>query len=541
MASSLDFGQLKVARRTRSGTSAPQGADGLSAALAEALAAMDAAAWEASASGPFTPVHDYAPATPPAGDCYRATWGYNAAARTERAALGMVVYSFAIPASASGSLPSCVVFDVCGDRYVAANYGAGDTPPPTGVSAAILATGSATPPAPSAFDAATGTAVATGLCIPEDRAKAPNNRAGVTESVTLVPAAASGATHIHILLRMEDYSEHRGAWIEGGAMLVAASFAATWDSDGVTGDGPDTVALLEPAEGGGSPVMLSPPRLFRTYSLLASPDTVRGAIAAAYEPFAGADGAEEKWHASFADGNAGGAGWNIFPAGHTAGDDGFPLYTFWGEDGPDYRPPSQDSSALERPCSAGVYGSIHYRFAPALDHVGRTVAAVSFSGAITAPATVIWRICVWYAAEIGLFARVPGHHAIGTDRYGTPLADYGRIPRDIAVSSPVVRALWLGESGEATLAVFQDFETDDDGQTVTRRLERSQPLRLVARRDIAGGTSAGFAVPLDSRLTLGRAAFVVVTMAPVAYTGTGGEDVLATSGGPGAMSLVLED
>lgn len=235
----LKRNQLDIRRWTLTGASDAQGADGIGYAVAQAYSRMVASGWTRADGDPFTPVHDYVYPEPQRGDAFRQTWGYDAAARTERAAAGAVCYSVRIPASADHALPS-VAASVVGDRYVDSicTGAAGETP--TGVILCAIASASATPPAWADILAATASSGA--LCTPADLDKAPNNRAGVTASATLSPASVSGAEWIHIVLRMGDYAEHRGAWVEGGAMLDLDSLALTWSGE-VAPDGGTSVVL----------------------------------------------------------------------------------------------------------------------------------------------------------------------------------------------------------------------------------------------------------------------------------------------------------
>ncbi|MBQ9727629.1 MAG: hypothetical protein IJV65_09020 [Kiritimatiellae bacterium] len=213
------FSNLSATRRVVVGTSSTgQGLDGVSELTRTAYESMLAQSWTVSTDAPAIPVHDYDRALP-SGDAWKACYGYDASARTERGACGAVVYSFAIPADALTGEPcniTALSLRVIGDRYLDA-----------GVDVHAVLSASAEPPAVAALVARTPDAT---VCATGDQEEAPNQRHGVTATVELAPAAAATA-YIHIALLLHDYLTTRGAWIEGGAMLADGSVAVTFSRD----------------------------------------------------------------------------------------------------------------------------------------------------------------------------------------------------------------------------------------------------------------------------------------------------------------------
>lgn len=208
------FSDLVPIRRVAVGTSATaQGLDGVPELTITAKKALLASSWEVSTDAPAMPVHDYDRGVP-AGDAWKACYGYDAAARTERGACGAVVYSFALPSSsvAVASISASII----GDRYLDA-----------GVNVYAILSSSAAPPTPAEIYARTPDA--SGLCATGDQTATPNNREAVTATFTATPGTA--AAYLHLALMLTDYEGARGAWIEGGAMLSAGAATITFASE----------------------------------------------------------------------------------------------------------------------------------------------------------------------------------------------------------------------------------------------------------------------------------------------------------------------
>lgn len=230
--------QLSPVRRVAVGVSATaQGADGVGELTRTAYAALLATAWTDSDAASSVPVHDYAQALP-AGDAWKACYGYDAAARTQRAACGAVCYSYAVPADALTGEPCNIVSVgalVTGDRYLEA-----------GVDCHVVLSAAATPPTVATLAARTPDAT---LCATGSQTEPPNKRVGVTAELVVEPGAAATA-YIHVALLLHDYTTARGAWIEGGAMLAVDPAAGDGGptievefSRSVTEDGPREVAF----------------------------------------------------------------------------------------------------------------------------------------------------------------------------------------------------------------------------------------------------------------------------------------------------------
>lgn len=223
--------RLKLfARHVLEGASASsQGADAVQELVITAYNAMADAAWTRDDSPPTMPVHEYDRARPH-GDAYNATWGYEAETRSERSCCGAVCYTYKIPADAIDqtthgpcSLQSVAV-RIRGDRYL--NSGAivaamqSDDPEPPAWAAVLAAVTSSDPVCATSdqLDPETGEPLP------------PNQRAGETADVSIA-FSATPLGYVHVVLRCADYLEHRGAWIEGGALVVNSAASAQFSRD----------------------------------------------------------------------------------------------------------------------------------------------------------------------------------------------------------------------------------------------------------------------------------------------------------------------
>ena len=230
--------RLALVRRVAVGIcDAPQGADGVGELTRTAYANLLAAPWTESEDAPSVPVHDYDRALP-AGDAFKAVFGYDGKARTEQGSAGAVCYSYKVPADAltgEACNVSRVSVRVIGDRYL-----------DQGAVLRVYVSPSATPPPVSAFlSLAVSSDPICATCGQTDASGetlAPNKRTGDAVDVSLDLDAPAGA-YVHVGLFLADYIGHRGAWIEGGAMLSPATLAVAFsrtvadDTDGGTPSG----------------------------------------------------------------------------------------------------------------------------------------------------------------------------------------------------------------------------------------------------------------------------------------------------------------
>lgn len=218
---------LPVTRWTVTGISRPQPLAGTADRAREAYEAMCAAKWVRSDDAADLPAHDFVAVSPVAGDAYRQTWGYDAAARTQRSATGAVCYSVKIPSDA-------LTGEVCSVVSVAAAL-TGDRWLDGGAIVSAILSATATPPAFSDFLATSATTEA--MLVPTPTVKpegAPANwrnlRADASGTLALDVDAASDAW-LHICLRVADYLYVYGAWHDGGAMLDPSTIAVTFSRD----------------------------------------------------------------------------------------------------------------------------------------------------------------------------------------------------------------------------------------------------------------------------------------------------------------------
>ena len=223
---------LELVRRTATGVCAsPQGIDGVPELARTAYEALLAAEWAESEEAPSMPVHDF-DRPQPSGDAYKAVFGYESAARTERASCGAVCYSYAVPADALSGEPcdvEAVSVRVIGDRYLAQGAvlrvvcPADPAPPPV---AAFLSLGTASDP----LCATAGQTDAKGDPIP------PNKRTGLRVDASVeLPEGTAAPAYVHVGLFLADYLTARGAGIEGGAMVAPATLSVRF-SRAVEGD-----------------------------------------------------------------------------------------------------------------------------------------------------------------------------------------------------------------------------------------------------------------------------------------------------------------
>lgn len=227
------FANLVPIRRVAVGDcSGPMGS-GFDALARSAYAALLRADWTQSAEPPFLPVHDNgqtANKTIPHGDAWKCSYGYDAAARTERSACGAVCYTFALPSDATAGTPaniSTVSLSLTGDRYLDA-----------GVDLYLVPSESPTPPAIP--DLLALTPVGTYCATSDQSPTPPNERHGVTEAVAATPGVAA-QPYLHVALLLHDYTTNRGAWIEGGAMLEGAAATIGFSREVATPSGSERI------------------------------------------------------------------------------------------------------------------------------------------------------------------------------------------------------------------------------------------------------------------------------------------------------------
>lgn len=234
---------LPVKRWTVTGISRPQPLAGTVDRAREAYEAMRAADWAETDGGPAIPAHDYDADAPAPGDAYRQTWGYDAAARTERSATGAVCYSVKVPSDALTG-EACSVVSVAaalvGDRWLDG-----------GAIVSAIVSASAAPPPFSDFLAAPATTEAMLAPTPADKPEgAPANwrnlRADATGTLALDVDAASDAW-LHICLRVADYLFVYGSWHDGGVMLNPESISVSFSRD-VAADDTSVIARWTPPE-----------------------------------------------------------------------------------------------------------------------------------------------------------------------------------------------------------------------------------------------------------------------------------------------------
>ena len=227
------YTDLVPVRRVAVGDCAGPLGSGFDTLARTAYAALLRSDWTQSADPPFLPVHDNgqtANKTIPHGDAWKCTYGYDAAARTERSACGAVCYTFALPADATSGTAANIVsvaLSITGDRYL-----------DQGVDLYLVPSDSRKPPAIPDLLALTPAGT---YCATSSQTEPPNQRHGVTAAVVVEPGVAA-QPYLHAALLLHDYTTNRGAWIEGGAMLDSPALSITF-SRNVAADAPKTGTL----------------------------------------------------------------------------------------------------------------------------------------------------------------------------------------------------------------------------------------------------------------------------------------------------------
>lgn len=290
-----------VARWMVSGESdGPQGADGVGQLAATAYAAMCASPWEYDHDAAEIPVHEF-DRPRPRGQTYKAVWGYDADARTQRSCCGAACYTYRIPADAldDGNADGVanllsVQMQVAVDRYCDA-----------GVQVFAIVSDEITPPSvtAAAAGASAGATVwfaTSGQADAEGNPLAPNKRDGEAGDASFAfgePEAPGRFLHVYLL--MADYLGVRGAWIEGGAIFASESAGVEFSrevevtaDDSVVGvTGLSVGRVKSAATVGGSSVsntvagaLAKVPRLsvWQNWSLTADRDTLGSAADASF-------------------------------------------------------------------------------------------------------------------------------------------------------------------------------------------------------------------------------------------------------------------
>ena len=226
-----------IARRHVTGLcNGPQGADGVDVLAREAYLSMLSAEWAEDTRAPIMPVHEF-DRDPPAGQAYKAVWGYDASARTERSSCGAECYTYKVPVDAfareadadagtdavEAAAIESVSLRLAGDRYL--DRGAlvwielSSSPLPSPLAMAVAATDGVARLATQTQVDGAGTPIA------------PNNRHGMEESVSIGMDSAAPAAYIHVHLFLADYLGVRGAWIEGGAMFASDELSVSFSRE----------------------------------------------------------------------------------------------------------------------------------------------------------------------------------------------------------------------------------------------------------------------------------------------------------------------
>lgn len=163
-------------------------------------------------------------------DAYKFCGDYDADERAQHAYMGAVAYRVAVPADAKTGA-ACKIEGISatayGCRWLA-----------DGAIVAVIPSISATPPTWAEILAAADKTAALMAVTPANDGTDSTATAAVSIRPLDSGVDATTVAYVWVCLRLADYSTHRGAWIEGGAMLDAASMQVTY-SRAVTADGPE--------------------------------------------------------------------------------------------------------------------------------------------------------------------------------------------------------------------------------------------------------------------------------------------------------------
>lgn len=209
-----------------------QGADGVQQLADTAYENLLSMKWERDDNEPTLPVHEYNRAKP-YGQAYKAVWGYNAEARTERSCCGAVAYGFKLPDDTDGTSANdshqakivSIKMKIAVDRYcdkgvtIAIQQKSQDARPMDASAALVYGD--------ELNIFATETQLGTdGNPLP------PNQRHGVVGEYTYsFPSPQYSENFLVVYLRLSDYTSVRGAWIEGGGMFAEDTIEVTFDRD----------------------------------------------------------------------------------------------------------------------------------------------------------------------------------------------------------------------------------------------------------------------------------------------------------------------
>lgn len=217
-----------------------QGADGVQQLADTAYANLLNAQWERDDNEPTLPVHEY-DRPKPYGQAYKAVWGYDAEARTERSCCGAVCYTYKIPTDALDATKGkakivSIKTKLAVDRYC-----------DEGVSLGFSMLASKQPEEPMIAlkhnDAVNIFATKTQVDA-EGNPLPPNKRAGITDYYVHTLPQVDSTAYCNVYLMMSDYTSVRGAWIEGGGMFAEDSITVTFDRDVAQDETSDAFCLM---------------------------------------------------------------------------------------------------------------------------------------------------------------------------------------------------------------------------------------------------------------------------------------------------------
>lgn len=214
-----------------------QGADGVAWLARSAYDALCLAPWEHDYDPAMMPVHEY-DREEPRGQAYKAVYGYDKAARTERSCAGAACLTYRIPDDAMDdtnedglAMIESLAVSIATDRYcdqgalVFAEVSPSEFPSRFGVVHPLAADGVRW--------------LATGLQRDADgNPLAPNKREGRDGTASLSYATPkTPAAYLHLHLMLADYLGVRDAWIEGGAMFADETATVTFSRAVESGGG----------------------------------------------------------------------------------------------------------------------------------------------------------------------------------------------------------------------------------------------------------------------------------------------------------------
>ena len=215
---SFTLSALRVTRHIiRSRTANRVSVTAMESAVFKAYQELSIAAWSrVEGLAANLPQHDWSQTDPSEDfDAFRYCGDYDASSRSQHIYMGAVDYVIKVPSDAlTGTL--CYVESVSaslsGDRWLSG-----------GAVIAVIPTASPSPPTWN--DVLTAVTKSAALMAVTPSNTGPDSTLFTTLNL---PESTAATAYLHVILRLDDYETHRGAWVEGGALLDVDALSVTY-------------------------------------------------------------------------------------------------------------------------------------------------------------------------------------------------------------------------------------------------------------------------------------------------------------------------